>query len=317
MMQFNMYHHYTVDEHLIRTVGVLSDIERGVAPSRIRWPPRSSPPSRAGARSTCRVPARHRQGAAGGPFHRGRAHCPRAVPAPGHEPGETDTVAWLIEQHLTMSSFAFSRDIGDPKTIRDFANIVQSPERLKLLLVLTIADIRAVGRPPGTAGRAAAARALLRGRAGAGGRAHAACLARPGRGRQAAFRRRSAGRGGGSAYIERHYPDYWLKTETAAAVAHAALIRSAERAGRKLASDFKTDAFTGHHRLDAVCAQPPAAAGLSLAPAPPRCQHLGRAHLDDARRLRARHLPARPRVRSRRGRAAPRRVASPRPSSGC
>ena len=58
---------------------------------------------------------------------------------------ETETVAWLIEQHLTMSSCAFSRDIGDPKTIRDFANIVQSPERLKLLLVLTVADIRAVG----------------------------------------------------------------------------------------------------------------------------------------------------------------------------
>src|SRR5262245_11766640 len=31
MMQFNMYHHFTVDEHLIRTVGVLSDIERGEA----------------------------------------------------------------------------------------------------------------------------------------------------------------------------------------------------------------------------------------------------------------------------------------------
>ena len=29
MMQFNMYHHFTVDEHLIRTIGFLSDIERG------------------------------------------------------------------------------------------------------------------------------------------------------------------------------------------------------------------------------------------------------------------------------------------------
>ena len=56
-----------------------------------------------------------------------------------------ETAAWLIEQHLTMSQVAFSRDIGDPKTVRDFANIVQSPERLKLLLVLTVADIRAVG----------------------------------------------------------------------------------------------------------------------------------------------------------------------------
>ncbi len=29
MMQFNMYHHFTVDEHLIRAIGFLSDVERG------------------------------------------------------------------------------------------------------------------------------------------------------------------------------------------------------------------------------------------------------------------------------------------------
>ena len=44
-----------------------------------------------------------------------------------------------------MSSIAQSRDLSDPKTIRDFADVVQSPERLKLLLLLTVADIRAVG----------------------------------------------------------------------------------------------------------------------------------------------------------------------------
>ena len=66
-------------------------------------------------------------------------------PRLGLTPAEVETTAWLIEQHLTMSQVAFSRDIGDPKTVRDFANIVQSPERLKLLLVLTVADIRAVG----------------------------------------------------------------------------------------------------------------------------------------------------------------------------
>src|SRR5262249_29192323 len=58
---------------------------------------------------------------------------------------ETETVAWLIEHHLTMSTIAQTRDISDPKTVRQFADIVQSPERLKLLLLLTVADIRAVG----------------------------------------------------------------------------------------------------------------------------------------------------------------------------
>src|SRR5262245_18973975 len=32
MMQFNMYHHYTVDEHLLRCIGVLAEIERGGNP---------------------------------------------------------------------------------------------------------------------------------------------------------------------------------------------------------------------------------------------------------------------------------------------
>ena len=58
---------------------------------------------------------------------------------------ETETVAWLVRWHLLLSYAAFKRDINDPKTIEDLNEIVQSPERLKLLLVLTVADIRAVG----------------------------------------------------------------------------------------------------------------------------------------------------------------------------
>src|SRR6185312_16672328 len=66
-------------------------------------------------------------------------------PRLGLTPSETETAAWLVEHHLVMSTFAQSRDLNDPKTIRDFADLVQSRERLKLLLVLTVADLRAVG----------------------------------------------------------------------------------------------------------------------------------------------------------------------------
>ncbi len=63
----------------------------------------------------------------------------------GLTPEETETVSWLVRYHLVMSRTAFKRDINDPKTIHDFVELVQSVERLRLLLVLTVADIRAVG----------------------------------------------------------------------------------------------------------------------------------------------------------------------------
>src|SRR5205085_10860908 len=63
----------------------------------------------------------------------------------GLERSKIELVAWLVEHHLVMSDFAQKRDVADPRTVADFANIVQTPERLRLLLVLTVADIRAVG----------------------------------------------------------------------------------------------------------------------------------------------------------------------------
>ena len=66
-------------------------------------------------------------------------------PRLGLDPAETETAAWLVEHHLLMSTIAQSRDLSDPKTIETFAGVVQTMERLKLLLVLTIADIKAVG----------------------------------------------------------------------------------------------------------------------------------------------------------------------------
>src|SRR5262249_56699826 len=53
--------------------------------------------------------------------------------------------AWLVEHHLVMSIIAQSRDLSDRRTIENFAAVVQSLERLKLLMILTAADIKAVG----------------------------------------------------------------------------------------------------------------------------------------------------------------------------
>src|SRR3546814_16327692 len=74
----------------------------------------------------------------------------RLCPHFGMSDEETDTVAWLVRWHLLMSNTAFKRDVNDPKTVEDFVQVVQSPERLRLLLVLTVAAIRgAVGRASG------------------------------------------------------------------------------------------------------------------------------------------------------------------------
>jgi [protein-PII] uridylyltransferase len=148
MMQFNMYHHFTVDEHLIRTVDVLSKIERGIleggSSARLLAAARHGGLS---AGPLCRaVPARYRQGPAEGPFHRRRrSGAEKLCPRLGLTRQETELVAWLIRDHLTMSTVAQSRDLSDRKTIDDFVAVVQTVERLKLLVILTVCDIRAVG----------------------------------------------------------------------------------------------------------------------------------------------------------------------------
>lgn len=146
MMQFNMYHHYTVDEHLIRSVGVLSRIENGSIadehPLVSKVLPqikdrkliyltllihdiakgRKEDHSIAGARIAKNL-------------------CPRL----GFSKDQTKLVSWLVQEHLTMSQVAQSRDLSDRKTISDFAETVQSLVRMRYLLILTVCDIRAVG----------------------------------------------------------------------------------------------------------------------------------------------------------------------------
>ncbi|WP_375395681.1 [protein-PII] uridylyltransferase [uncultured Sphingomonas sp.] len=145
-MQFDMYHHYTVDEHTIRAIGLLSRIERGILSD--DHPLASAVIGQIVSRRVLYVAVLLHDIAKGrGGDHSvlGAEVAHRLCPRLGLGAAETDTVAWLVRHHLLMAATAFKRDLSDFKTILDFSETVQSPERLRLLLVLTIVDIRAVG----------------------------------------------------------------------------------------------------------------------------------------------------------------------------
>ena len=145
-MQFDMYHHYTVDEHTIHAIGLLARIERGELNQ--DHPMCSVLIPKIVSRRVLYVAVLLHDIAKGrGGDHSvlGAQVATKLCPRLGLTPAETETVSWLVRHHLLMSSTAFKRDLTDYKTILDFSEIVQSPERLKLLLVLTVVDIRAVG----------------------------------------------------------------------------------------------------------------------------------------------------------------------------
>ena len=279
MMQFNMYHHYTVDEHLLRTLGNIVAIERGDLASEL--PLSTAIFSSIQNRRALLVAAFiHDIGKGRKESHSlvgariARKLCPRL----GMTPAETELVAWLIEEHLTMSNFAHSRDISDPDTIRAFANIVQSPERLKLLLLLTCADIRAVGPGVWNGWKGQLLRTLYHETEPlvAGGHTQVARDERIDNA-QAALRQALSDwpEDRIDAFIERHYPNYWLRTDLATQLVHANVVNEAMNSRAKFATNVKTDQFTAiteltvfapnHARLLSLFAGACAAAGANIA----------------------------------------------------
>ncbi|MDK4731672.1 [protein-PII] uridylyltransferase [Rhizobium sp. CNPSo 3490] len=278
MMQFNMYHHYTVDEHLIRTVEVLSEIDNsraeelhplanklisGIEDREALYlavllhdiaKGRQEDHSIAGARVARKLCARF-----------------------GLSQKQTELVVWLIEEHLTMSMVAQTRDLTDRKTIIDFADRVQSLDRLKMLLILTICDIRAVGPGVWNGWKGQLLRTLyyetellL-----AGGfsevsrkeRAHAAAEAL--RGALSDWSQKDR-----NTYTKLHYQPYLLSVPLEDQLRHADFIRHADKAGQALATMVRTDSFHAiteitvlspdHPRLLAVIAGACAAAGANI-----------------------------------------------------
>ncbi len=279
MMQFNMYHHYTVDEHLIRCMGVISEIEAGtneeygLANDLMK---KLQPRQRDILRITLflhdiakgRVEDHSIAGA-----RVARRVCPRL----GLNNAETETVAWLIENHLVMSTIAQSRDLSDRKTIENFAAIMQSLDRLKLLVILTTADIRAVGPGVWNGWKAQLLRTLyyetepvLTGGFSEVNRERRVAMA------QAEFRQEMKDwpEDELDSYIARHYPAYWLKVDLPHKVAHANFLRKAWGAGRTLATQVNFDAARGvteltviapdHPKLLSIIAGACAAAGANI-----------------------------------------------------
>ena len=278
MMQFNMYHHFTVDEHLIRAIGFLSRIERGQLA--IDHPVSSEVVRTIDNRRALYVAAFLHDIAKGRDEDHSivGADIARVLgPRFGLTASETETAVWLVEHHLTMSLFAQSRDLNDPKTIRDFAEIVQSRERLKLLLVLTVADIRAVGPGVWTGWKGQLLRTLyfetepLLG----GGHTELTRTERVSR-TQDALRERLADWPSQDLdrFIDRHYPSYWLRTDLDVIAEHAKLARDAEAQGRIVVTHISTDAFRGvtevtllapnHPRLLAMVAGACTGAGANI-----------------------------------------------------
>ncbi|MGO4572532.1 [protein-PII] uridylyltransferase [Microvirga sp. 2TAF3] len=278
MMQFNMYHHYTVDEHLIRSIGVLTEIESGKNTG--DHPLANQIAGTIGNRRALYVAVFLHDIAKGRPEDHsvaGAAIARKLGPRFGLTDAETDTVAWLVEHHLLASNTAQSRDLSDPATIKSFAETVQTMERLKLLHILTIADIKAVGPGVWNGWKGQLLRNLYHETEvllGGG----AADIARSDRIRLAQDELRAAlpdwPQEKFDAYAARHAPAYWLKTDEARRVKQAHFVRKSDEAGRTVTTAYETDRFRGmteltilspdHPRLLAIITGACAAAGGNI-----------------------------------------------------
>lgn len=257
-MQHNLYHVYTVDEHTVRVIDGLGQIERGELAQELPLATEIMPKILS-RRELFVAALLHDLGKGRAQPHSefGEALAKRLCPRFGLSQDATETVAWLVRHHLVMSHFAFRRDTEDPQTITDFVAVVQSPERLRLLVLLTVADIRAVGPGVWNGWKGQLLRELYFEAAAAmatgdvqGRRAHRIEAAKA----QLGAALKALPEEGWTpdlvtAHLARHDPRYWLGFSAERQVGHARIVRAADAARAPVALDFRVDEFRDRTEL--------------------------------------------------------------------
>jgi len=252
-MQHDMYHHYTVDEHTIRAIGLLSQIEKGDLGE--DHPVATGIIHKIGARRALFMAVLLHDIAKGrGGNHSliGEEVAQRLCPRVGLSPSETELVAWLVRYHLVMSNFAFKRDLSDPKTVEDFCEIVGSLERMRLLALLTVVDIRAVGPNIWNGWKRqllqdlyyAAEEVLLAGHIEAG---HSKRV----EAKKEALRSRLGARGAEAygALEGRLLDNYWIAVDTKMQAINARLMRSTDQKGKETGISISVDKDSDRSRI--------------------------------------------------------------------
>ncbi len=258
VMQHNLYHDFTVDEHTIRVIGQLDAIAGGKHPEEL--PVSTEAAKHIASRAELYFAAFFHdvgKGRKGNHANVGEQVAIRVLERWEQPPELVETVAWLVRHHLLMTQTAFSRDLEDPKTILDFVQIVQSPERLRLLLLLTVADIRGVSANAWNGWKAQLLRTLYRAAETA---MHVGDIAQTRR-RLVAEAKQTLrenltsepplGWNGAQIerYLARHDPRYWLGFEPGDQVRHAHLIATVERDGRMSGLQLTVDHFRARTEL--------------------------------------------------------------------
>ena len=141
LMQFNQYHKYTVDEHTLLAVakaealaleaGVMGEVYQEIRRKDLLHLAILLHDLGKGRKEDhCEV---------------GKMIAEETAARLGCDEQETKTLVFLVHRHLLMANTAFRRDPYDEKVLLPFAKEVGTPEILRMLLILTAADIAAVG----------------------------------------------------------------------------------------------------------------------------------------------------------------------------